>query len=63
MIQIPGSLLNEKEAAEFLNISVSTMRAWRFQKKNLKFIKLGEKMVRYELSELQNFKCEISITV
>ena len=51
-------LLNEVEVSEILNVSVDTLRSWRKKNKkdgNLPFIKVGKKLVRYKLSEIENF--------
>lgn len=51
-------LLNEIEVSEILNVSVDTLRSWRKKNKkdgNLPFIKVGKKLVRYKLSEIENF--------
>lgn len=47
------SLVTEKEAAEMLNVSVTTLRRWRSDGVRPNYIKLG-KCVRYDVSELQS---------
>ena len=48
-------LLNEFEAAEYLRLSVATLRTWRSTRsQNLRFIKLGSS-VRYRISDLETF--------
>ncbi len=47
-------LLNEKEAAQYLNISVKTLQFWRVAGGGPTFLKLG-RLVRYEPASLENF--------
>ncbi len=47
-------LLNEKEAAEYLNIAVKTLQYWRVAGGGPAFIKMG-RLVRYELSTLSAY--------
>ena len=47
-------LLNEKQVAEALGLSVKTLRSWRLRGVELPFIKLG-KSVRYRLSEIEAY--------
>ena len=47
-------LVNEKEAAKFLGLSVRTLQAWRLQGKGPKWKKLG-RAVRYALPDLEAF--------
>ena len=47
------NLLNEKEAAAFLNVSQSTMRNWR-QAGKLQYMKIGN-VVRYKPQWLESF--------
>jgi predicted DNA-binding transcriptional regulator AlpA len=49
-----GSLLNERQAADLLNIKVPTLRRWRWAGKGPHFLKIGG-AVRYEPSELEGF--------
>jgi hypothetical protein len=44
--------LNDKQAAEFLSLSVQTLRNWRYQGMGPKFHKPTPKVVRYRLDEL-----------
>lgn len=49
-------LLTPREAAEFLNISMSTLANWRAQKTHfLSYIKLGKRRIRYSLRDIENF--------
>ena len=45
-------LINEKEAAEFLNFSISTLQNWRCVGKGPEFIKISQRTVRYRRREL-----------
>lgn len=52
-------LLTEHEVAEDLNLDVATLRRWRWAKKNLNYLKLGDgrnAAVRYEAEEVQRLK-------
>jgi excisionase family DNA binding protein len=49
-----GRLLNEKEVAEILGISVRTLQSWRVKGGELKFIRLG-RAVRYRQCDLDEF--------
>jgi hypothetical protein len=46
-----GRLLNEIEAADYLNVSVSAMRAWRWKGGGPVFVHCG-RLVRYGLPDL-----------
>lgn len=49
------NLLNRKQAAEFLGISVGTLEVWAATKRyNLPYIKVG-RLANYRLSDLQQF--------
>lgn len=47
-------LLNEHEAAEYLNVSVATMRRWRLLRQGPVFRKLGA-CVRYRPEDIEAF--------
>ena len=47
-------LLNEKQTAEALGLSVKTLRSWRLRGVQLPYIKLG-KSVRYRVSEIEAY--------
>jgi hypothetical protein len=51
----PGDLVNENEAAAILCIEVRTLRNWRALGKGPRFVKVGERMVRYLRAELVAF--------
>lgn len=48
-------LLNEKDAAAEMDLAVSTLRNWRALGKGPKFIKVGQRLVRYRRSDLEAF--------
>ena len=50
-------LLNERQAANYLNLSVGTLRNWRTDGKNKGplFCKVGGYSVRYPMPELRSF--------
>ncbi len=47
-------LLNCQEAAEYLGIQVSTLRAWTFQRR-IPSVKISRRCVRYRASDLAKF--------
>jgi len=53
-------LLNEHEAAQFLGLSVFTLRAWRSQRRGPVFVKLG-RAVRYRPDDLEAFLNEAAV--
>ena len=48
-------LLNTKQAARTLGVSHRTLEDWRCTGSGPRFLKLGNRMVRYRLSDLQEF--------
>ncbi len=50
----PGQLVNEKEAAEILNIKRQTLSNWRAEGVGPRYRKVG-RLVRYHLADLQAF--------
>lgn len=48
------NLISEKEAANFLNISVKTIQAWRYKGYGPTYIKFAKK-IAYTVSDLQSF--------
>lgn len=50
-------LLTERQAADYLNLSVSTLQAWRAGGAGPRFVKLG-KSVRYRPEELERYMAE-----
>jgi predicted DNA-binding transcriptional regulator AlpA len=50
-------MLNEKEAAQRLGLSVATLRTWRCREKGPRFFRLG-KAIRYSEDEIAQFLSE-----
>ena len=50
-VHLPGSLLDEKEVADTLNVKVATLRRWRWAGRGPQFIKIGG-AVRYDPADL-----------
>ena len=48
-------LLNETEAAKILGLKPSTLTAWRMTKKNLPFVKVGKRLVRYRMEDIKKY--------
>ena len=51
---ISGSLLNEKQVAKHLNVSLASLRRWRVEGRGPRFRKLGE-CVRYSVADLDRW--------
>jgi hypothetical protein len=51
----PGDLVDEREAAAILTVEVRTLRNWRALGKGPRFVKVGERIVRYLRVELAAF--------
>jgi hypothetical protein len=51
----PGDLVDEREAAAVLCVEVRTLRNWRALGKGPRFVKVGERMVRYLRDDLASF--------
>ncbi len=47
--------VSPKRAAELLGVSVRTLEEWRRKKIGPAFVKLGPKLIRYEVRELEQF--------
>ena len=47
--------LTEQEAAEYINMSVKTLRRWRFDRRGPNYAKIAGKSIRYPISELQEW--------
>lgn len=52
-----SKLLDEKQAAALLNVSVKTLQAWRYRGNGPRFVKFG-RSVRYALADLEAFVLE-----
>ncbi|WP_426699658.1 helix-turn-helix transcriptional regulator [Rhodanobacter sp. Col0626] len=51
----PGDLVDERKTAVILDVEVGTLRNWRAQGKGPRFRKIGERMVRYHITDLAAF--------
>jgi len=54
MSVLPEEVLNEKETAALLRVSVKTLQTWRYKGNGPKFLKFG-RAVRYRRGDLQDF--------
>jgi hypothetical protein len=54
MSSLPEDVLDEKETAALLRISVKALQAWRCRGSGPKFLKFG-RSVRYRRGDLQDF--------
>ncbi len=50
-----GDLVDEREAAAILSVSVQTLRNWRWARKGPLFRKVGQRLVRYHRVDLAAF--------
>jgi hypothetical protein len=48
-----NKLLDEKQAAALLNVSVKSLQAWRCRGGGPKFVKIGKRLVRYACPTLK----------
>ena len=57
-------LLNEKDTADLLNLSVQTLRNQRFQGCGLPYVKLGKRRVAYDPCDIQEYidNCRVKIS-
>jgi hypothetical protein len=53
-VSVRSRWISEKDAAKIMSVSVSTLRAHRFLRKGLPYIKVG-RAVRYSLEDITNF--------
>ena len=47
--------INEADAATYLGVSVKTLQRWRFKRRGPAYSKVGGKLVRYSLDDLNLF--------
>ena len=47
--------LSETEAAQYLSLSVKTLRRWRFARKGPTYAKLNNKLIRYAKTDLDEW--------
>ena len=50
-----SQFLNESSAAKYLGISVKSLQRWRFERRGPAYSKVGGKMVRYSIEDLNQF--------
>jgi predicted DNA-binding transcriptional regulator AlpA len=50
----PTEMLNERQVAEYLNMSVASVRRWRLFRKGPKFVKIGS-AVRYKHGDVETW--------
>lgn len=60
-MSITPNLLNEKNAAAFLSVSVRTIQDWRFRNTGPKYKKLG-RLVRYSVADLAAYAERSTVT-
>jgi len=46
--------VNEKKAAEILDVAVQTLRNWRFLQRGPDYLRLG-RCIRYRVDDLENY--------
>jgi phage terminase Nu1 subunit (DNA packaging protein) len=51
-------LLTERELADWLKVSIPTLRRWRMEGIGPEFIKCGPSLVRYQLATVQRWLSE-----
>jgi predicted DNA-binding transcriptional regulator AlpA len=51
----PSDLLNEREAARYLNLAPPTLRNWRAAKQGPVALKIGRRAIRYRFADLEAF--------
>lgn len=56
-------LLNEQQVAEYLGIEKSTLQQWRHYKKNIPYIQITPKVVRYKFQDVIDFEISRKIKV
>ena len=47
--------LNESSAAKYLGVSVKSLQRWRFERRGPAYGKVGGKIVRYSIDDLNKF--------
>lgn len=55
------ALLTPREAANFLGIPEGTLAQWRSQRRGPAFVKLELRLVRYRVSDLENYLVQHSV--
>ncbi len=54
----PGELLDEKEVSAILRVAVTTLRNWRALRQGPRYVKVGQRIVRYRRSDVADFLTE-----
>ena len=49
------ALVGEEEAARILGLAVQTLRNWRFRRIGPNYLKIGNRAVRYQISEILDY--------
>ena len=55
------TMLQEREAARVMGLSVQTLRNWRHLQKGPPYVRLGKKAIRYSLEALHDYMEENTI--
>ncbi len=55
-----GELLNENEAARFLNLSIKCLQNWRWRGTGPRYYRLSNR-IRYSLRDLESFVSQCAI--
>ena len=61
MIQTDEMLLTEAQVSRILGIKQRTLQQWRLTERGPKFLKLSARVVRYRLSDVQNWISEAQL--
>lgn len=51
----PGDLVDEREAAAILGCAVQSLRNWRWRRTGPKWVRVGQRLVRYNRASLAAF--------
>jgi predicted DNA-binding transcriptional regulator AlpA len=54
-MSMPDTLLNQAQVAKALGVHVQTLGTWRRKGIGPRWQKLGEKLIRYSLSDVEEF--------
>ncbi len=57
----PKTLLTPQEAAQFLGVLVGTLAHWRSERRGPPYVKLEGRLVRYRLSDLEEYLARHSV--
>lgn len=55
LAQHPNRLLTDVVAAQYIGVAVQTMRNWRWRGAGPKWIRIGERLIRYRQRDLDAF--------